>query len=62
MKVRMITPNGSVSEISEHEAMAIVRGAFMRSGNVSVQKRSDGYDITDEAGVTLLTAMPEVSA
>ena len=55
--VRMISPNGQVTEITEAEAIAIKESAFMRAGNVSVEGIQNGFQIKDQFGVTTLTAI-----
>lgn len=59
MKVRMISPNGQVSIITEAEACAIRNSVFMRPGNVSIQDIELGYQIKDQHGITTLTAILE---
>lgn len=54
-KVRMISPDGSANEISANEAGQMIQGAFMRSGNVSVNKEGGTWTITDRNGATMLT-------
>lgn len=56
-KVRMISPNGQVSEISISEADFIIQNSFCRPGNVKVKNTGDSWSITDQYGSTLLTPL-----
>ncbi len=57
MKVRMISPDGSVSIISEQEACLIRNNVFMRPGNVKLSQIENGYCIVDSQRTTILTAI-----
>ena len=42
-KVRMISPNGQVSEISTGEAEFMIQNSFCRPGNVRVENKGDHW-------------------